>query len=58
MEFICHKCRNKIIVNHLKPGEIAQCKGCAAYNIVPDKEGVVAEPGAFNQDKRLSEELT
>ena len=37
ISFECQNCQEKIVVNHLMPGELAVCKNCKNKVIVPDK---------------------
>lgn len=36
LTFECSKCGQKIIVQYLKPGEVAECKGCGSHQVVPE----------------------
>ncbi|MDP8210521.1 MAG: hypothetical protein RAO94_14130 [Candidatus Stygibacter australis] len=38
--FNCTKCGEKIIISHLKPGEISKCKICGCENIIPDNKSI------------------
>jgi len=41
--FSCEHCNEPIVVQHLKPGEIAMCKRCGRYNTVPENAEEIAE---------------
>lgn len=58
--FKCKKCGESIIVNQLKPGEIALCKMCNTENVVPENnsEKKSTENIKLSPSKTANEKVT